>query len=159
MIEFDEALLDISWKNLDSEQKRFKDMDTKAIGIITVVGILITFLSKSDNFFSKPEKGLPGFLFLLTTLLFLVTVLLCIRVIQVKRIDILSTNLLIEGGLKAEGHEDKIKRLIGTIADAEKVRCDRNDQKAGTLKYAIFALGVGVISLILYSISMIVTVI
>jgi hypothetical protein len=159
MIEFDEALLDISWKNLESEQKRFKDMDTKAIGIITVVGILMTFLSKSDNFFSKPEKGLPGILFLLTTLFFLVTVLLCILVIRVKRLDILSTKLLIDGGIETENPGDKIKGLIGTIADAEKQRRDRSDQKAGTLKYAIFALGIGVISLILYSISMIVAVI
>lgn len=154
MIEFDDALLDISWKNLVSEQSRFKDMDTKAIGIITVVGILITFLSKSDNFFSKPEQGLPGILFLLTTLFFLVAVLLCIMVIQVKRLDVLSTELLIAGGQKTEDSKEKIRRIIGTIAEAEKKRRDRVDQKAGILKYAIFALGIGVVSLILYAISM-----
>ncbi len=46
MVPFEDVLLDIAWKNLDSENNRFKDIDTKAIGIITITGILMTFLTK-----------------------------------------------------------------------------------------------------------------
>lgn len=36
MKDFDETLLDVAWKNLDNHYTRFKDIDGKAAGIITI---------------------------------------------------------------------------------------------------------------------------
>lgn len=148
MREFDDVLLDIALKNLDSEINRFKDIDTKAIGIITIVGILVTFLFKEN--LGRLNGNLN--LFLLPALAFLITILICVSVIRVKGVDVLSTHLLIED-FKDKKSEDKIKGLIATIAKAEKAMRDCCNQKAHQLKYAVFALGISIILLILYSLS------
>ena len=44
MKEFEDAMLDLSWNLFDAETKRHEALDTKAIGIISISGILITFL-------------------------------------------------------------------------------------------------------------------
>ena len=147
MKDFEDALLDIAWKSLDSENSRFKDIDTKAIGIITIVGILMTFLS-------KPAKlgCLSTTLFLLTAISFLITILICALVIRVRVLDILSTNYLIED-FKNEKPERQIRGLISTIAKAEGILRDRCNQKANELRHAVFALGISIVLLILYSLS------
>lgn len=56
MVDFYEAMLDIGWKNLDTENKRHSDLDNKAIGIISITGMLITFLLGSI----KSSSGVSG---------------------------------------------------------------------------------------------------
>ncbi len=146
MKEFEDALLDIALKNIDSEKNRFKDIDTKATAIITIVGVLITFLAQ--KFVSSSNV----LLFLLTALSFLVTILICVLVIRVKMVDVLSTELLIED-FKDAKKEDQIRGIIVTIAKAEKSLRDCCSQKANELKHAVFALGISIVLLILYSLS------
>jgi len=147
MVEFEAALLDIAWKNLDGENNRFKDIDTKAIGIITITGIVMTFLSKPASL-----SIISTIFFILASLSFLVTIFLSVLVIRVRKAKSLSTRYLIED-FKDEKPERQIRGMIGTIAENEKnLRSVCND-KAEELTWAVYALGVSIVLLILYSIS------
>lgn len=147
MVEFEDALLDIAWKNLDSENNRFKDIDTKAIGIITITGILMTFLVKPES-----TEDITSFLFILTAFSFLITILLSVRVIRIRRADALSTNYLIED-LKSMESNLQIKGVIKTIANAEESMGEVCTSKAKELEYVVFALGASIILLISYTLS------
>lgn len=144
---FDDALLDIAWKNLDSHYVRFKDVDTKAVGIITITGILVTFMSKPVH-----SDYLSSILFMLTSLFFLMTILLCVGVIATRKYEAVSTDHLIDE-LAGEPDEKQIRRLIGTIAAAESDVCMAANSKAKVLRFAIFSLGFSLILLIIYSLS------
>jgi hypothetical protein len=100
MKDFDDSLLEIALKNIEIERTRLKDIDTKAIGIIAIVGILVTFLSKSVSLellsASVNLKLLSAVLYILTTLSFLITILLCVNTIRVRKFESLETDLLIE---------------------------------------------------------------
>lgn len=147
MIDFDKALLDAAWKNLETHKIRFKDIDTKAIGIITITGILITFLSKPVN-----NSCISISLYLITLISFLITILLCLGVIMVREHEALSTNNLINE-LSDEVEKIKIKRIIGTIGATEKSMCEATKSKAECLKFAICGLGFSIILSIIYSLS------
>lgn len=93
--DFDETMLDIAWKNLDTENQRHSDLDNKAIGLITITGILITFLLGSVD----PTSGVTGskILFVLVSISFLITVFISVSVLQLKIVEVLSSgNLLRE---------------------------------------------------------------
>ncbi len=78
MDECQETLLSISENNLNAVAKKHNDIDTKAIGIITISGILISFLIGSTS-----EKSFVSyFSFFLTSLSFLITVYLCVLVLK-----------------------------------------------------------------------------
>jgi hypothetical protein len=147
MKEFDDAMLDVAWNNLNFQYTRFKDIDTKAIGIITITGILITFLSKPTG-----NGCLSNTLFITTSLFFLMTILLSVGAIAMRKYDALSTNNLIDE-LSHEGEKRQIRGITGTMAKVEKEICDAANKKADILKFAIFSLGASIILLIFYSIS------
>ena len=147
MVTFEDVLLDVAWKNLDNENNRFKDIDKKAIGIITITGILMTFLTKPTNL-----GVISTILFILVSLSFLDTILLSIMVIRVRKAETLSTKYLIED-FKDEKQERQIKGLIGTIAETENNLRSVCNNKAEELTYAVYALGFSIILLIFYSIS------
>lgn len=144
MKDFDDAMLDIAWKNLEIEEKRYKDIDTKAIGLITISGILMTFLAKSTEGFN--------ILFFLTALSFMATVLFSALVIRVRYSRSLSTKLLIQD-FRNEAPERQIRGIIGTIAAAEDALSDICDRKANELRYSVFALCFSITFLIIYSLS------
>lgn len=150
MKEFEDAMLDVAWKGLDIENNRFKDIDTKAIGIITITGILMTFLAKPTD-----SGVITTILFVLTAIFFLGAILLSVLVIRVRKGDSVSTNILING-LKEEIPEHQIRGIISTIAEAEDKLGEVCDTKAYELSLAVYALGAGVILLIFYSLSSIV---
>jgi hypothetical protein len=154
MKDFDDRLLEIAIKNIEIERTRLKDIDTKALGIITIVGILVTFLSKSVSLellsASMSLKFLSTVLYILTNLSFLITILLCGLTIKVRKIEHLSTDFLMED-LKNENPERQIGGLIGTSASVEKSLSDTCDQKANNLRYAVYALGASIVLLISYS--------
>lgn len=147
MKSFNDLLFDVAWKNLENHNARYKDLDTKAVGIISIIGILITFIVKPvDNIHISTT------LFMLTSFSFLITILLCIGTIMTRKVKVISTDNLIEY-LSEESEERQIKGIIGTIAAAEKEMCEVSNAKATVLKYTIFALGFSIILLIFYSIS------
>ncbi len=146
MKEFEDVLLDIGWKNLESHYNRFKDIDAKAIGVITITGILITFLTKPAT-----NDCLTKTLFILTMVSFLITIILSILVIRTRKYETVSTKNLIKE-LSEEKKEDQISRTVGTIADKEQEICDVANTKAKDLRWAIYGLGFSVIMLIFYSI-------
>ncbi len=145
MKDFDEYILEIVLKNIDNEKIRFKEIDTKAIGIITIVGILALFLSKPENI-----GRLSATLFLLTSISLLITILFCALAIGVRSYRILSTKLLIED-FANESSECQIGGVIGTSAEVERSLSDACNQKAKDLQYAVFALGASIVLLIFYS--------
>lgn len=149
MKEFNDALLDIAWKNLDRQYNRFKDIDTKAIGIITISGILMAFIAKSGD---GEQISISAFFFMLTSLLFFITILLSICAIRTRQIDIASTNKLIEE-LKDASEERQIPSIIGSIAASEHNVCKVSNAKAKNLRFAIYAFGISIISMICYSLS------
>ncbi len=145
MKDFEDAMLDVAWKNLDNEEKRYKDIDAKAIGLITITGILMTFLM-------KPVSPGSKILFFLTAISFLATILLSVIVIRVRSAEGLSTTYLIED-FKEEKPERQIRGLIGTIAATERTLREVCNTKANELRCAVYALGLGVGLLILYALS------
>jgi len=147
MKDFDDAMLDVAQNNLESETNRFNDIDTKAIGVITISGILMAVLPKPSN-----AGVLTIFLFTMASLCFLAVVAFSILTIRVRSGVKLSTNCLIED-LKSAEPPRQIRGIIGTIAEAERKIGDACDSKLSELRWATYFLGVGVAFLILYYIS------
>lgn len=156
MKDFEDAMLDIAWSNLDSENNRFKDIDTKAIGIITITGILITFLSRdliNTDTITTQFNGISTSLFLLTILSFFLTIVFSILALRVRQYDTLSSLNLINR-LKNESPGNQIQGIIRNIADTEYDLRDVCNSKAEDLKHAIFTLGLGISFLIFYTFSL-----
>lgn len=150
MKEFEDAMLDIAWKNLDSENNRFRDIDTKTIGVITITGILMTFLSIPED-----VGSMSMYLFFLTIISFFVTILLSVLAIKVRRADLLVTKYLIEDFKDVEPREHQIRGITTTIAESQYSICKANAKKANNLKYAVITLSIGVVLLISYSFSLV----
>ncbi len=148
MKDFEDTLIDISWRNLDIEHNRFKDIENRAFGIITLIitisGIITTFLARPTNF-----GVVSKFLFILIYISFLVTILLCLKVISMRSLTKLSTKYLIEG-LMDEQPERQIRSTISTIAELEDEFRKFSNIKAKELQYAIYSFGISVILIILY---------
>lgn len=143
---FEDALLDIAWNNLENESTRHKDIDNKAIGIITITGILMAFIIGSDD--ATP----PSLLLAAVSISILVTIALGIMAMRVRETDTPSTKYLIED-LKDENSERQIKGIIGTIAAAEANQREVGNAKAKWLKYSVYALGASVALIILDSLT------
>lgn len=152
MREFDVVMLDLALRNLDSEKNRFRDIDTKATGIITIMGILMTFVIN----FAMPvvHDKISIILFILTAFSFLVTIFISVWVIRIRMGPGLITTKLINK-LENEDTERQIGGIIGTLAKiGEELQSVCND-KAEDLKLAIYALFTSVALLISYSLSLI----
>lgn len=147
--DFDGAMLDVAWKNLESENNRFKDIDAKAIGVITITGILMTFLVKPTN---TTSSKISLIIFTLTAISFFFTILLSVSVIRTRKASVLSTRFLIND-LVNEKPERQIRGIIGTIAESESNIQAVCAIKAKELTRAVFALGFSIILLISYSLS------
>lgn len=152
-MDFDDAMLEVAWKNLEIQTNKYKDMDSKAIAITTITGVLVSFLIKSDTVFKlKSDSQISLILFLLTVFSFLLTVLFSILVMRVRYGKILSSKLLLEE-LYNKKDEYRVKKVIGTIAEIEDDIRKKCDKKGDELSRAVITLGISVILLILYSIS------
>lgn len=143
MKDFNDSLLEIVSKNIESEKKRLNDMDSKAIGIITIIGIIVIFISKPENL-----GRLSATIYLITILLFLITILLCVAVLQVRQFNILVTKYLIEDFRDAEN----LKGIIDTSAEVEASLNKVCRSKAQYLRWAVHTLGISILFLIIYSI-------
>lgn len=148
MKDFEDAMLDLSWKILDDENKRYRDIDNKAIGTITITGILISFLlAFSDTIASEHH-----IFYYLAILLFLVTVLFSIIALIPREIEALSTKKLIKD-FKGNTQQSQITGIIATTGKVEKRLRKVCNDKAIMLLISVIALGLGVMSLIFYSCS------
>lgn len=144
MNDFEDSMLDIAWKNLESENKRFKDIDAKAIGIITIIGILIAFLGTP-----KLTGYISTIFFISTSILFLITIFFSVKTISVREAEAISTKYLIDDLFDKEvGHQ--IRGIITTIAATEDDVSEVCDNKAEDLTYAVYFLGSSIILLTLY---------
>jgi hypothetical protein len=148
MKDFEDALLDIGKDNLNLENKRYRDIDTKAISIVTICGILITLLIN----FVKVGGLYSKILFSLTTLSFLATVILGIYVIRPRPVGMLSTQNLIDFFQNQSDHA-QITGVVATIADAETALAKINDLKTFELFKSVYALGISIILMIIYALS------
>ena len=148
MTDFEGALLDISRANLDAVAKKHSDIDSKAIGLITISGILISFLLG----FGKPNNWISTGFFILTALSFLVTALLSVIVLRPRKAHELSTKILIDE-LKDEKPENQVSRVIASAAKIEYELQGICNAKAIELSSAVRALGISVIVLILFTLS------
>lgn len=151
-MDFDDAMLEVAWKNLETQTNRYKDIDSKAIAIMTITGVLVSFLIKSDTNL-KYESQISFILFLFTIFSFLLTVLFSISVMRVRNAKILSSKLLIEDFSNQKQNADKIRGIIGTIATVEDDLREICKEKGEELRRTVITLGISVILLILYSIS------
>lgn len=151
MKEFENTLLDISCNNINAVAKKHNDIDNKAIGIITISGILISFLASSLSSEATLDICLLTIFFILTTLSFLTTVFLSILVLKPREASEVSTlNFINE--LRNEKKEHQIRRIIETSAEIEDELQDICRKKALGLSKAITALGISVMILIIYTI-------
>jgi Ca2+/Na+ antiporter len=148
MEEFEAALLNISENNLNATYKKHNDIDNKAIGIITISGLLITFLTSS---FTSRKSCASSILLFLTLLLFLITVYFCVVVLKPRKAHEPSTLKLIEQ-LKNEEKKVQISRILQTHAEIEDELQNICTDKASELHKAVTTLGISVILLILYNI-------
>lgn len=150
MVDFIDAMLDIGWKNLETENKRHGDLDNKAIGLITITGVLITFLLGSVS----SSSGVSGnkLLFVLTSVSFLITVFISISVLQIKHVEVLSSEILLRE-LGPKKPDAQIIGIVATLADMETKMSIVCNDKAKKLRYAVYFLGTSVVFLILYVIS------
>jgi len=148
MDEFDEVLLDIGWKNLEAQEKKYSDIDTKAIGIITISGIIMTFVTKPTDDYSC----LSVTLFFFTSVAFLVTILSSIWVIRARKYKgLLTNNLISELGAEAESRQ--IGGIIGSIAQTQQNLCKTTRNKAIDLRHTVYFMGISIVLLIAYSLS------
>lgn len=155
MKDFEDTLLEVSWNNLNVENKRFKDIDTKAISIITICGILTTLLINFGISDGISDNTLSQAIFILTALSFLLTVILSISVIKPRKVKSLSTKALIDF-FKDKAQETQITGIIATVAEAENILMDINDLKAQELNKSVKLLGVSVILMIVYSLTILI---
>lgn len=145
MKEFDDVLVDLSYKNLEIHYNRFKDIDTKAIGIMTITGALLTLLPKSVT-----NDDISIVLYILILISFLVTIILCIGVVMIRKYDLVSTDNLIKELSKEKDDVVKMRRTINTIAASEKKIGEEANNKADILKFAVLTFGFSIILLIIY---------
>jgi hypothetical protein len=146
MKEFNDSLLEIVSKNIESEKKRLNDLDTKAIGIITIIGIVVVFISKPENL-----GRLSATIYLITILSFLITILLCVLVLRQRDFNVLVTKYLIDD-FRDENLETQRKGIIDTSAEVEASLTGVCKSKGKYLRLAVHALGISILFLIIYSI-------
>lgn len=151
MKDFEDVLLDTAWKKMDIQYNRFRDIENRAMiimtGIITVIGILMVLLT------SHTISGIvPTIFFILASLSFLVTILFCISVLKRRAFPVISTILLIDS-LKNEKKERQIKGIVVTLANVERAFSEVTNTKEAQLGYAISGLGIGIILVILHILS------
>jgi hypothetical protein len=150
MQKFEDAMVDLAWKNYAHHSNRYKDIETKATGLITIAGVLITFLANLAK--SGIYREISLFLLILTSLSFLLTISLSIWVIRVPGAIVIHSEDLINY-YKDKEQKDQIYGILEAIAACESSMLDLCEKKAKILSKAVYALGLSVILLIFYSLS------
>lgn len=145
MKDFEDAMLDVAWNNLDAMVKRYSASDTKAFGIISLCGIFVSFMIAIV--LNGNMVPFTMGLFLLTAITFIFSVIFCIASIYPRKINDLSTDKLIDD-LFNKKPEHQIRGIITTIGGVEDSWRKVCAKKALWLIRASYALGIGVLTLI-----------
>lgn len=153
MPSFEEMMLQVSLKNLEMYNDLLRDVDSKAIAIATVTGVLAGLLKGSENLINSGTK-ISWILFSLTIFSFLITAFLSILVIRVRHKSIPTSKLLNKDFCEREEEKLKIQEIIRIIAEAEDSLNKTYEAKLHDLKLATITFLVSVIFLILYSSSL-----
>ena len=148
MKEFDKSLLDIGWKNLESQEKKYTELDTKAMGIISISGIIITFITKP----ATDSSCFSISLYILTSLAFFTTILFSIWAIRTRKYKgLLTNNLIYELGTEPE--ERQIGGIIGSIAQTQENLYETTRRKVIDIRHTVYIFGISILLLIIYSLS------
>ncbi|MCQ1534810.1 hypothetical protein FTO70_03710 [Methanosarcina sp. KYL-1] len=143
MKDFEDAMLEVAWNNLDTVIKRFYSLDNKSAGIITISGIFFSLLEGIGN----GENLISNVLFLVTGISFIVTIILAILALRTMEIGDVSTNNLLKE-LNNDDEKEKIMRIVATMGNAEDLWRERSTKKAAKIGMAIYALGLSVLLMI-----------
>lgn len=146
MKEFEDAVLEISWNNLQSEQNRYKDSDAKAVNLITIAGILTTLLIG----FGTKSGYFGRIMFILSVMLLFLTVMFSAVSMASRKMEVLSTQCLIDG-LEHADIENQVPGIIATVAVVESGLRKVNGEKAKWVQLAIISLSIAVASMLIYS--------
>lgn len=150
MKDFEDAMLDIAWENLKYEMDRFKNINTKGLALITINGTLVSLLvGTMDNV----NAGCTLF-YMMSMAFLIIAISICIVSIHSARIDTLSTQNLITD-LNGKENSFQIRGMVATIAKAETSFKTASQKKSIFLNYAIYSLSFGVLSLIVYLITLV----
>jgi len=153
MLSFEETMLQVSLKNLEIYNDLLREVDNKAIAIATITGALAGLLKGSETLINSGTY-VSWILFSSTIFLFLITALLSIFVIRVRRRNIPSSKLLIKDFCEIEEEKLKIQEIVRVISEAEDSLNKTYETKLRDLKLATITFLVSIIFLILYSSSL-----
>ena len=153
MLSFEEIMLQVSLKNIEMYNDLLSDVDSKAIAIATVTGVLAGLLKGSETLINS-GTNISWILFSLTIFSFLITAFLSIFVIRVKHRNIPSSKLLIKDFCEKEEEKLNIQEIVRIIAEAEDSLKKTYETKLRDLKLATITFLVSIIFLILYSSSL-----
>ncbi len=149
MKEFEDAMLNLAWENLKYEMDRFKNINTKGLALITINGTLVSLLVGTMD---SVNTGCT--LFYIMAMVFLIVAIgLCIVSIRSAKIDTLSIQNIIDT-FNGHGNDDQIRGIVGTIAASETSFKKASEAKSVWLDYAIYSLSFGILSLIIYLVTL-----
>lgn len=151
MKDFEDVLLDINRDNLNSVSKKHNDIDNKAIGLITVSGVLISLLLGFIDT-DKVYNCYSIVLLYITAFSFLYTVYLSILVLKPLETYTPSTLNFINDFWN-ETPVNQIRGILNTSAVIEDELQNVCDAKALKLTKSVKFLGYSVIILTVYALS------
>lgn len=150
MKEFEDAMLDLAWENLKYEMDRFKNINTKGLALITINGTLVSLLVGT---LENARAGCT--LFYMMAMAFLIVAIgLCIASIHSAKIDALSIQNIITA-FNGQDNDTQIRGIVATVAASESSFRKASEAKSIMLDYSIYSLSFGVLSLILYLITLV----
>jgi hypothetical protein len=145
MKDFEDTLMALTMFNIGTANKKHNDIDNKAIGVITISGLLISFLLG----FSQAGGSISTILFIIALFSFMLTIWLSIGVLRPRKSHDLSTLCCIN-----EIEDDdpyKVNHVIGAAAEIEDEIQNICTSKAGGLWNSIRGLTLSVGLLIIYT--------
>ncbi|HII01154.1 TPA: hypothetical protein HA351_05740 [Methanosarcinaceae archaeon] len=146
MKDFEETLLKVTLHNITTAISKQNSIDYKAIAIITISGVLISFLAR----LSSSNGKVATFFFILTLFSFFEAIWLSVAVLEPRNTYELSTLNFISD-LDDENDERQVCGIIGTSAEIEDELQDICNEKANKLWNAIRGLQVSIVFMSLYS--------
>lgn len=146
MKDFEDALLEISWNNFSTENQRYKDMDTKAAGIITICGVLATLLIGFGSVDGITESNI----YFAAVFALLLAAAFAVYVLKPIEVDGFRTQNIIDDITKAKRGEH-ISGIIATVSKCESSLIEANNTKALRITLSVYSLAVAVMLILIYS--------
>jgi hypothetical protein len=150
MSSFEEMVVDLAWKNLEIQIKRFHAIETKTIGLMTLTGVLITIMFSS----ATKVSGFSGnkIFFALACSLFLVSIICSLYVFEHIKTNPLSI-LPIVLNYGSDHPSIQAERIVIALRDIEEKQTAVCDEKENKFKAAVSFFSTGIMAMIVYIIS------